>query len=436
MEGNSPGWFNKFKGALGLGSVKRGDEAENARREYVEQAQKARVADEGYEDISEYLETLQVSNDGEGVEDLSNELVELNECNYDFSEHPSAFTPKNLSEDNMYPNFGDKKEIEKAQENGCYLIADGLGSSTKPDLASGIAREVVEMRLAKIDKDIDGEDAEEMVKKTMIEINQKIGIANEKLREIDPKASSSTTCLIAKVAGNTLVIGMTGDSVIYRARGGKIEKVISEDSFVAYLEKYGILKKEDDQNEKISLKSVEDLMAKVQAKEISMPESDLKIFQLYAQRERGSKRIANTRGGIRNVMFTALNGDPNPQIRTTKTDIKNDDVYIMASDGLGDNITSGIMEKLFEISAGDTEKFSYFLTEWSKAMMNYNIEEDNEDETLRAIDEKRAPKKTALFDVDPEIMVFWKEETRKNSGLLRMAKKDDFTMNVFQAKSK
>jgi serine/threonine protein phosphatase PrpC len=111
-----------------------------------------------------------------------------------------------------------------------FAVADGMGGAKAGEVASAMATEVFE------GESDSGEPAEVQLARILREANRRIydlASADESHRGM------GTTLTAAKIAGDDISLGHVGDSRAYRLRDGELEQLTKDHSLVAELERSG-----------------------------------------------------------------------------------------------------------------------------------------------------------------------------------------------------
>jgi PPM family protein phosphatase len=190
---------------------------------------------------------------------------------------------------------------------GLYMVADGMGGHAAGEIASRLAVEVVEAfvddtKTADVNRTwpfpFDRELTLEGNRLTaaLRLANRKIASAmdaNETLRGM------ATTAAVVLFGANGPAIAHVGDSRIYRARGGQLDQLTIDHSWVSEQVRAGV-----------------------------MSEADAK------------------RHPWRNVVTRALSGGEDPEVDVAEVDIENGDLILICSDGLSSVVPRTTVESL------------------------------------------------------------------------------------------
>jgi PPM family protein phosphatase len=111
---------------------------------------------------------------------------------------------------------------------GVFMVADGMGGHAAGEIASEMAVSIVTRDLARL-YDIASPEGEEALKRALREANR--AIFERTLAEVD-KQGMGTTASVLMLRGPRYLIGQVGDSRIYRARGGALQQLTKDHSYV------------------------------------------------------------------------------------------------------------------------------------------------------------------------------------------------------------
>lgn len=125
-------------------------------------------------------------------------------------------------------------------DRGVFAVADGMGGHPAGDVASRIAIETVRSHLEGHRPDAEPDDAADRVRAAIEAANRAIC---ERGRQDRDKAGMGTTLTVLAVArsGECLAIGHIGDSRAYRLRGGRIEQLTVDHTWVQQQVELGLL---------------------------------------------------------------------------------------------------------------------------------------------------------------------------------------------------
>jgi len=198
-------------------------------------------------------------------------------------------------------------------EDGVFLVVDGLGGHAAGEKAAETAVEVIQAELAKPDRDAPQR------------VRQAITQANNRIRELgdENEAWRGMACVLtlAVMDGERVVVGHVGDSRLYLVWNGAIRKLTSDHSPVGEREDCGEL-------------SEREAMAHPRRHEVF--------------RDVGSRR---------------RQADEEDFIEMKEFLFKPDAALLLCSDGLSDQVTSEAMNELIERYDGDPEAVARSLVE-------------------------------------------------------------------------
>ncbi len=124
------------------------------------------------------------------------------------------------------------------QESGVFAVADGMGGHAAGEVASRLAVEAVREVFENAHPDVE---VPALVISAVERANRRIA---ERIREHPEYAGMGTTLVLARIEADRLILAHVGDSRGYRIRGGQIEQLTSDHSFVNELVRLGMLSKE------------------------------------------------------------------------------------------------------------------------------------------------------------------------------------------------
>lgn len=145
-----------------------------------------------------------------------------------------------------------------------------------------------------------------------------------------------------------LTIGNVGDSRTYRLRQGNLEKLSKDSSHVQILLDEGLIKDDEDVNQKISKASIEALVGKypeVKALIPSLVRTEGETVTLDSIRNR-----ITMAAGVGDMMKRQYGLEFTPYVKTV--DLEDGDVILTASDGVIDNLTDSEIQAILK-SHGD-----------------------------------------------------------------------------------
>jgi protein phosphatase len=193
---------------------------------------------------------------------------------------------------------------------GLYVVADGMGGHAAGEVASRLAVEVIEAFI-KDTRDADMNRTWPFPYDTALSLDGNrlkaaFRLANRRLASAmdadDTLRGMATTAAAVLIANGTPVIAHVGDSRVYRLRGGRLEQITEDHSWVSEQVRAGVLSDADAR-----------------------------------------------RHPWRNVVTRALSGGDDPHVEVTEIEVRPGDRLLICSDGL-----SGVvpMDKLEAIVAG------------------------------------------------------------------------------------
>jgi protein phosphatase len=182
-----------------------------------------------------------------------------------------------------------------------FLIADGMGGHNSGEIASKMAVDIVSSYLLQFPKDLtDEKEICSFIEKIITKANQEIFIAS---KEEETYFGMGTTLIVTLVYNNKLFIGHVGDSRVYLLRDGEMLQLTIDHSYVEELIKNGTLTREEAENH---------------------PK--------------------------KNVITRALGCAEDIEIDTYSEKMKNDDVFIICTDGLTNMISEDEIKEAIESS--------------------------------------------------------------------------------------
>jgi PPM family protein phosphatase len=204
-----------------------------------------------------------------------------------------------------------------------YVIADGMGGHNSGEIASKMAVEITCSYILQIPELLSQyEDITSIIKMIMEKTNAEVFLASN---EQESTQGMGTTLIIAVANNKKLHIGHIGDSRVYLIREGAITQITTDHSYIEELVRNGTLSREEAENH---------------------PKKNL---------------ITRALGCIESV-----------EVDTYESDIQDNDVFIMCTDGLtnmlGDDEIKNIIIKLNEPESACNELVK---------MANENGGEDN-----------------------------------------------------------
>lgn len=256
------------------------------------------------------------------------------------------------------------------KEDGTAGVFDGLGGYGHGELASKIANESIELDLSEIPENIKLPELEKLMSDIIKKASNEI---IKQSKENDFKQIGTTATVVKFWEGTDgsrkAVIANVGDSRVYRFRAGKLEAITQDDSIVQRLIDNKAIK---DDNPKQTIKGQDiintGLLSEDDAKNLD-PNMNISI------------------DNIRRMMGQALGVNENnnknlkPNIKTI--DIEEEDMLLLSSDGIHDNLTDEEIERLLK-TGGDEKQLSESIVRRSAltALDTNNPRAKEDDKTL------------------------------------------------------
>lgn len=120
-----------------------------------------------------------------------------------------------------------------------FFVADGMGGHAGGDIASAL----VTQQVAQIDQAFESVDAaKQSLVSALLKANEKLSVT---VRDHPELHGLGTTFSGLAMVGNQLVMAHIGDSRIYRVRGGKVEQITKDHTFVQRLVDLGRITEEE-----------------------------------------------------------------------------------------------------------------------------------------------------------------------------------------------
>lgn len=190
---------------------------------------------------------------------------------------------------------GPKKSPDEKMESYLFVVADGMGGHAYGDKAS---KSAVKTLLSEFEKTYQGLKSREWMKEKIILANRVV--FNE--AGGDPESGRRGTTLTAlAIQGDSAVIGHVGDSRLYLIRDGKMTQVTEDHTWVARAVKDGV-------------------MSKKEAEESSR----------------------------KHEILQAVGNKENVQVDTYVGDVRDNDIFILASDGLTGEVSDDEIQRVAE----------------------------------------------------------------------------------------
>jgi PPM family protein phosphatase len=122
----------------------------------------------------------------------------------------------------------DNFTVDAGPTRGIFIVADGMGGHAAGEVASEMAVQIVQRELAPI-RDLDGDDVGQIVGNALRKANR--AIHDRTLTEVD-KQGMGTTVSALLLSGARYMIGQIGDSRVYLLRDGSFTQVTKDHSYV------------------------------------------------------------------------------------------------------------------------------------------------------------------------------------------------------------
>lgn len=122
----------------------------------------------------------------------------------------------------------DNFTVDSGPTRGIFIVADGMGGHAAGEVASEMAVQIVQRELAPM-HDLDGDDVVQIVGNALRKANR--AIHDRTLTEVD-KQGMGTTASVLLISGPRYVIGQIGDSRVYLLRDGAFTQVTKDHSYV------------------------------------------------------------------------------------------------------------------------------------------------------------------------------------------------------------
>ncbi len=113
-------------------------------------------------------------------------------------------------------------------ERGVFMVADGMGGHAAGEIASEMAVEIVVRELASV-REIGSDSGDACLREALRRANR--AIFERTLAESD-KQGMGTTASVLLLSGSQYLIGQVGDSRVYRVRGGVLQQLTKDHSYV------------------------------------------------------------------------------------------------------------------------------------------------------------------------------------------------------------
>lgn len=127
-----------------------------------------------------------------------------------------------------------------------FIIADGMGGHNSGEVASKMAVDCISKSILEFSEiRIEEKDIPSFIKDIMERANKEILSVS---KEQEENHGMGTTLITASVWGEKLFIGHIGDSRVYLVRKGEIQRVTTDHSYIEELVKNGTLTREEAEN--------------------------------------------------------------------------------------------------------------------------------------------------------------------------------------------
>ena len=177
----------------------------------------------------------------------------------------------------------DNFAVDANGARGIFIVADGMGGHAAGEVASEMAVQIVQRELSPV-VDLLSEEVTKLVANTLRKANR--AIHDRTLTEVD-KQGMGTTASVLVLSGSRYLIGQVGDSRIYLMRDGTLQQLTKDHSYVQEQVDAGFLTPE-------------------QAR-----------YHPYS-----------------NVITRCVGASPDVEPDTYRGDMRNGDIFLVASDGL------------------------------------------------------------------------------------------------------
>jgi protein phosphatase len=122
----------------------------------------------------------------------------------------------------------DNFAVDANGARGIFIVADGMGGHAAGEVASEMAVQIIQRELSAI-VDLLSEEVTKLVANTLRKANR--AIHDRTLTEVD-KQGMGTTASVLLVSGSRYLIGQVGDSRIYLMRDGTLQQLTKDHSYV------------------------------------------------------------------------------------------------------------------------------------------------------------------------------------------------------------
>jgi protein phosphatase len=122
----------------------------------------------------------------------------------------------------------DNFAVDANGARGIFIVADGMGGHAAGEVASEMAVQIIQRELSPV-VDLLSEEVTKLVANTLRKANR--AIHDRTLTEVD-KQGMGTTASVLLVSGSRYLIGQVGDSRIYLMRDGTLQQLTKDHSYV------------------------------------------------------------------------------------------------------------------------------------------------------------------------------------------------------------
>ncbi len=126
-----------------------------------------------------------------------------------------------------------------ADRDGVFLVADGMGGHKAGEVASGLTRDVLGAKLAKLDN---GANIEASIRDAFLAANE--SVRNTASTNTDQQGMGCT-CVLLMLREQNFFIAHVGDSRVYLFRKGQLKQVTRDHSYVEELFIRGLINEEE-----------------------------------------------------------------------------------------------------------------------------------------------------------------------------------------------
>lgn len=122
----------------------------------------------------------------------------------------------------------DNFAVDANGARGIFIVADGMGGHAAGEVASEMAVQIIQRELSPV-TDLLSEEVTKLVANTLRKANR--AIHDRTLTEVD-KQGMGTTASVLVLSGSRYLIGQVGDSRIYLMRDGTLQQLTKDHSYV------------------------------------------------------------------------------------------------------------------------------------------------------------------------------------------------------------